>query len=204
MMTAIEIGRLLRAGTTGFVAGCRVSQVDAPTFGGLVRAPLGEGYHVYGLIHDIRIDDDGIVRQLVTADRVDANVVADNRINRNVPIEISVLTVGYQQNGALRHLLPPRPPLSLDVIYQCSPKELCAFTPQGRFGYFRHILRAQDAPVGELLAAHLEQASAAHAQSGSPQWIEAATRELIALLRDDYPALMSVLSALSDASTPLP
>lgn len=197
-MTAIEIGRLLRAGTTGFVAGCRVSQVDAPTFGGLVRAPLGEGYHVYGLIYDIRIDDDGIVRQLVTADRVDANVVADNRINRNVPIEISVLTVGCQQNNTIRHLLPPRPPLSLDVIYQCSPKELCDFTSQGRFGYFRHILRAQDAPVGELLAAHLEQASAAHAQRNSPQWTQAATRELITLLRDDYPALMSVLGALSD------
>ena len=116
MMTAIEIGRLLRAGTSGFVAGCRVSQVDAPIFGGLVRAPLGENYNVYGLIYDIRIDDDGIVRQLVTAEKVDANVVADNRINRNVPIEVSVLTVGYQQNGTIRHLLPPRPPLSLDVI----------------------------------------------------------------------------------------
>ena len=170
----------------------------------MVRAPLGENYNVYGLIYDIRIDDDGIVRQLVTAEKVDANVVADNRINRNVPIEVSVLTVGYQQNGTIRHLLPPRPPLSLDVIYQCSPKELCDFTGHGRFGYFRHILRTQDAPIGELIAAHLEQASAAHAQSGSPQWTEAATRELITLLRDDYPALMGVLGALSDARTSSP
>ncbi len=38
-MPAIEIGRLLRAGTTGFIAGCRVSQLDAPAFGALVRAP---------------------------------------------------------------------------------------------------------------------------------------------------------------------
>ena len=197
-MTAIEIGRLLRAGTTGFVVGCRVSQLDAPTFGGLVRAPL-DGYQVYGLINDIHVDDDGIVRQLVTADHVDENVIADNRTNRNVPIEISVLTVGYSQNGGIKHLLPPRPPLSLDVIYQCSDEELRSFTGTGRFGYFRHILRSKDAPVGEMLAAHVEQASQAHNAAGDDKWTQSAMQELITLLRDDYPTLMAVLGALGDA-----
>jgi len=198
-MKAIEIGRLLRAGTTGFVVGCRVSQLDAPTFGGLVRVPLGDSYQVYGLIHDIHIDDDGIVRQLVTADQVDENVIADNRANRNVPIEISVLTVGYRQNGGIKHLLPPRPPLSLDVIYQCSAEELRAFTGTGRFGYFRHILRSKDTPVGEMLAAHVEQASQAHNAAGDDKWTQNAMQELITLLRDDYPTLMGVLGALGDA-----
>ena len=195
MSDKFEIGRLLRAGTSGFVVGCRVSQLDAPTFGGLVRVPLGDDYQVYGLIYDIHIDDDGIVRQLVTADNVDAAIIADNRVNRNVPVEISVLTVGYQQNGQIKHLLPPRPPLSLDVIYQCNSEELRQFTSTGRFGYFRHVLRLKDAPVGELLAAHIEQASVAH---GNSNWIQAATKELITLLRDDYSTLMSVLSALGD------
>jgi len=199
MISTIEIGRLLRAGTTGFVVGCRVSQLDSPTFGGLVRVPLGEGYQIFGLIYDIHIDDDGIVRQLVTADNVDAAIIADNRVNRNVPVEISVLTVGYQQNGAIKHLLPPRPPLSLDVIYQCSDTELQEFTGTGRFGYFRHVLRSHDAPVGELLAAHIEQANAAHLEAGNSQWAQQATRELITLLRDDYPSLMAVLGALGDA-----
>lgn len=199
MTDKFEIGRLLRAGTTGFVVGCRVSQLDSPTFGGLVRVPLPNDYQIYGLIHDIHIDDDGIVRQLVTADNVDDAIIADNRVNRNVPVEISVLTVGYQQNGQIKHLLPPRPPLSLDVIYQCSPEELCQFTETGRFGYFRHILRAGEAPVGELLAAHIEQAHAAHLEAGNPLWAQQASQELIALLRDDYPSLMAVLGALSDA-----
>ncbi len=118
---AIEIGRLLRAGTTGFVVGCRVSQLEGPSFGGLVRAPLSEDYQIYGLIYDIHIDDDGLVRQLVTAERVDENVIADNRMNRNVPLEMSVLSVGYKQGGRISHLLPPRPPLSLDVIYTVQP-----------------------------------------------------------------------------------
>jgi hypothetical protein len=198
MAERFEIGRLLRAGTSGFVVGCRVTQLDAPLFGGLVRVPLGDDYQVYGIIHDIHIDDDGIVRQLVTADHVDDAIMADNRINRNVPVEISVLTVGFQENGSIRHLLPPRPPLSLDVIYQCSSEELRKFTSAGSFGYFRHILRAKEVAVGELLASHLEQANTAHSDAGNSDWIQDATQELIILLRDDYPTLMSVLGALSD------
>jgi hypothetical protein len=199
MTEKIEIGRLLRAGTTGFVIGCRVSQLDSPTFGGLVRVPLTDGYQIFGLIYDIHIDDDGIVRQLVTAENVDAAIIADNRVNRNVPVEISVLTVGYQQNGLIKHLLPPRPPLSLDLIYQVSPQELRNFTAIGRFGYFRHVLRAPDVPVSELLAAHIEQANQAHLEAGNLAWAEQAAQELITLLRDDYATLMAVLSALGDA-----
>ena len=116
-MTQIEIGRLLRAGTTGFTAGCRVSQFTVPAFGELVRAPLGDSYQVYGLIHDIHIEDDGLVRQLVTSENISDEVLKDNRERRIVPVEMSVLAIGYEQDGKIYHLLPPRPPLSLDVIY---------------------------------------------------------------------------------------
>jgi hypothetical protein len=196
--TRIEIGRLLRAGTTGFVVGCRVSQVEAPSFGALVSVPQNGDYEIYGLVHDIHIDDDGLVRQLVTAEGVQDGVIADNRVNRNVPLEISVLAVGYRQGTELFHLLPPRPPLSLDQIFLCGPAEICRFTRTGRFGYFRHVLRAQELPVGELLAAHIQQTQAAHLQAGDQTWAAAATQELITLLRDDYPTLMAVLSALRD------
>jgi hypothetical protein len=81
------------------------------------------------------------------------------------------------------------------VIYLCSDAELVKFTGAGRFGYFRHILQTQDIPIGELLASHIQQASAAHK---SKEWSEKATQELIALLRDDYPSLMSVLGALGE------
>jgi hypothetical protein len=199
MTQQIEIGRLLRAGTTGFVAGCRVNQLSVPCFGSLVRAPLGEGYQVYGLIHDIHIDDDGLVRQLVTADHVSDEVMKDNRERRIVPVEMSVLAVGYEQDGKIFHLLPPRPPLSLDVIYLCDDRDMARFTSAGRFGYFRHLLHSKDLPVGEVLAAHLLQASRAHGQD-CDAWREKAVQELITLLRDDYPTLMSVLGALADIS----
>jgi hypothetical protein len=197
-MTGIEIGRMLRAGTPGFVVGCRVNQLEAPSFGALVRAPQEYDYQIYGLIHEIAVDDDGLVRQLVTAEGVSAEVIADNRQNRNVPLEMSVLAVGYEAGGRVFHLLPPRPPLSLDRVYLCTDEEICRFTSAGRFGYFRHVLRAKELPVSELLAAHLQQAREAHRAAGNETWAGEATQELITLLRDDYPTLMGVLGALAD------
>ncbi|MDL1909072.1 hypothetical protein FBQ81_00025 [Chloroflexi bacterium CFX6] len=197
MTQSIEIGRLLRAGTTGFIAGCRVNQLDAPSLGALVRAPLPNAYQIFGIIYDIHIDDDGLVRQLVTADNVSEEVMRDNRERRIVPVEMSVLAVGYEQDGKVFHLLPPRPPLSLDVICLCDEEDIMRFT--GRFGYFRHIINNKEIPVGEVVAAHLQQAGRARGLE-SGKWKEAATHEIIALLRDDYPTLMSVLGALSDIS----
>ncbi|MEN6392776.1 MAG: hypothetical protein ABFD53_03110 [Anaerolineaceae bacterium] len=198
-MSALQLGRLLRASLANFVVGCRALQTEMPSFGGLVRASLDYDYHIYGLIYDIHIDDDGLVRQLVTLDDVDEQVIADNRQNRNVPLEFSVLSVGYRQNERIYHLLPPRPPLSLDVIYLCDDDELRSFTSMGRFGYFRHILKAVDAPIEDLLAAHIQQAAQVHNQAGNPNWVNQAAQELIILLRDDYPTLMSLLSVLNDA-----
>ncbi|MDP2994377.1 MAG: hypothetical protein Q8N46_04555 [Anaerolineales bacterium] len=195
MTNSIQIGHLLRASTTGFVAGCSVSQLEAPAFGALLRAPLDKNYSVYGLITDIHIDDDGLVRQLVTAGNVSPEVMHDNRERRIVPVEMSVLAVGYEQGGKVSHLLPPRPPLSLDVIYLCSDSELARFTGAGHFGYFRHILQAKDIPIGEVLAAHILDVKR---KTKNETWVEAATRELITLLRDDYPTLMSVLGALGE------
>lgn len=197
--SAIEFGRLLRSSTTGCVVGCQVSRFDAPSLGALVRIPLHD-QQIYGLIYDMHIDDDGLVRQLVTADNVSEEIMLDNRVNRNVPVEISVLFVGYAQDGKIFHLLPPRPPLSLDTIFLATGAELCAFTSAGRFGYFRHILRALDLPISELLAAHIQQAAEAQSAGGDQAWASSAGQELITLLRDDYPTLMGVLSALADTA----
>jgi hypothetical protein len=197
-MSEIEIGRLLRAGINGYVVGTRLSTASTPAFGSLVRAPLGETYQIYGLIYDIHVDDDGLVQQLVTSERVDAAIIEDNRVNRNVPMEMSVLSVGYREGDQIWHLLPPRAPLSLDAIYLCGDEDVYRFTRSGHFGYFRHILRARDLPVGELLAAHIKQAQEVHLRQGNPDWASQATQALITLLRDDYATLMGVLSAIAD------
>jgi hypothetical protein len=164
----------------------------------MVRIPVGDECEVYGLIYDIRVDDDGLVKQLISAGTIDNDVIMDNRINRNVPVEIGVRFIGYMEKNTIYHLVPPRPPLTLDAIFPCTDKEACRFTSTGRFGYFRHLLRAGDLPVSELLAAHLLQVGQMQRQQGRPDWLQGAIQELIVLLRDDYKTLMSLLSALGD------
>jgi hypothetical protein len=56
------------------------------------------------------------------------------------------------------------------------------------------VVSRPDVPVGELLAAHISQARGAHEDSA--RWVEAAVKETIALVRDDYSLLNSVLGAL--------
>jgi len=113
-------------------------------------------------------------------------------------VEISVLFTGYQKQKAIYHLLPPRPPLTLDAMFPCTTEEICSFSGNGNFGYFRHILRQADLPVSELLAAHIQQAAVAQRDCGEQGWIRRAAQELIIMLRDDYATLIAVLSALSD------
>lgn len=198
-MNENQIGYLLRASTSGGIAGCRVAALKQPQLGGMVRLSQADGLQIFGLLYDMHIDDDGLVRQLVTADNISEEVIADNRLHRMVPVEISIVFIGYQLNGETFHLLPPRPPLTLDEVYACTAQEICDFTKNDRFGYFRHILRGTDFPVAEILASHLRQAASAHHTIGGGNWSNAATQELITLLRDDYPTLMNVLSALADA-----
>ena len=68
-MSSPEVGRVLRASTSGFAVGCRVNQLSVPAFGSLVKAqPIDEGEAIYGLIYDMHIDDDPLIRRLVLAE----------------------------------------------------------------------------------------------------------------------------------------
>jgi len=194
---SIPIGKLLRADNSQFVAGCRVRELETPAFGSLVRASLEDQTDVYGLITNISINDDGLVRQLVSGVSIPGEYTADNRYNRNLPVEIHVLTIGYGSDGQIHHQLPPRPPLSLDQLFLCDSEEVARFTDHG-YSYLRHILRLVDLPVEELLVAHLSQARRVQDSLGNPEWYEAACQRLIVLLRDDYPRLTQVLDALSE------
>lgn len=198
-MTALQIGRLLSANTRQFLVGCRVAQSEIPSLGMLVRVNPQPQYSIYGLVYDLYIADDGLVRQLATVEEMDESVIADHRLNRSVPVEIRVLTVGYQKDGRIYHLLPPHPPLGLELLYLCTSDEVVQFTSLGRFGYLRHILREQDIAVEEVLAAHLQFADQAHRQMGDANWSSKAVQELIVLLRDDYGMLMRVLQSVADS-----
>jgi hypothetical protein len=195
---SIPIGKLLRAENSNFVAGCRVRELEAPALGALVKVKLEDQSEIYGLITKILINDDSLVRQLVSGVSIPSEYAADNRYNRNLPVEIQVLTVGYKQDGKLSHRLPPRPPLSLDELQLCDEQELCTFTALSGQAYLRHILRLDDQPIEEILAAHLAQAKASHERHGDPAWYPLACEKIVNILRDDYSRLTNVLDVLTE------
>lgn len=194
-----QIGRVLRSNTTGFVAGCRVAELSLPSFGSLVKAqPVDEREAIHGLIYNMNVDDDPLVRRLVLNENPPEAVVNDQRRNRLLPIEMSVLAVGYSRNGRLYHGLPPRPPLNLDPVLLClDPAELVEFTD--RLGYLRLILRTMDAgvPVDQLLVAHVQHIYELRGQDNA--WALRVITELIELLRGNYDILVPVLEAIGEA-----
>ncbi len=193
-----EIGRVLRAATNGFAVGCRVSQLSGPGFGSLVKAqPIGDREVIYGLIYDISIDDDQLIRRLVMVEDPPAAVIEDQRVNRLLPIEMNVLSVGYKLHDKLRFGLPPRPPLNLDPVYLVEDavevREL-----SDELGYLRLILRAaNNVPLDQLLVAHIR--SMVQLRGDDRAWAVGAIRELIELLRSNYDVLIPTLEALSEA-----
>ncbi|MEJ2750693.1 MAG: hypothetical protein P8183_22720, partial [Anaerolineae bacterium] len=178
--------------------------LDAPSFGGLVKAqPVDAREAIYGLIYDMHIDDDPLVRRLVLAESPNPALINDQRENRMLPIEMSVLAVGYRLNGDIRHGLPPRPPLNLDPVLLCTdPAEVTQFSDN--LGYLRLILRAGESnvPVDQLLVAHIN--SVYHIRGRDTDWVLRVITELTELLRSNYDVLIPTLEALSEALPQLP
>jgi hypothetical protein len=192
----LRVGRVLRASTRGFAIGCAVMQPDIPAFGSFVRAEgQTPGSATYGLIYDVSVEDDPFVRQFISADPPD-EVVRDQRENRRVPIEVSVLAVGCGDGENIRHCLPAQPPVTLDWLYQCSDEEVRAFT--ARFDYFRLVLEAREVPGDELLAASLRAAAAAWPENERETFLVEAGRELARLLAGDPVRLEGLLRRLGN------
>ena len=195
----LEIGRILRASTVGFTIGSRVGQLSAPSFGSLVKAqPLEQRETIYGLIYDMHIDDDPLVRRLVLAENPPQAVIEDQRNNRLLPIEMSVLAIGYRLEDALHHGLPPRPPLNLDPVYLCQDlDEVSEFSEQP--GYLRLILRAaaERVPVDQLMIAHIQ--NTFELRGHDLVWARRIVQELTDLMRYDYDLLVPILEALSQS-----
>ncbi len=192
-------GRILSTNSLECVVSYSVSEESMPRLGAMVRIPLSDENDIYGLVTDIQIEDDGFLRQIASASSVSDEVMMDTRLNRNVPIVVRVLFIGCREDGKIQYRLPSRPPLSLEAIYICDEPEVAEFTSAGRFGYLRHVLRAKDVPIDEILAAHIRMTARAQTAQGNKKWSDQAIKEIIMLLKDDYDTLITVLGALGDA-----
>lgn len=188
------VGSVLRASTTGFVCGTRSAQIGDAAFGAFVRTRHDETstIDVIGLVYAISIDDDPMVRQMILANNMNPSTVQDQRAHRMVPVEISVLNVGYIVLDTITHTLPPRPPLSLDPVQLCDDDTVRRFTE--RLDFLRLVLNAGDVPTEELLAAAITRAAQTRPDAPSQRaFLVEAGRRLAGLLAHDLPRLQHLL-----------
>jgi hypothetical protein len=195
MAEMVEIGRVLRASTDGFTCGTRSQDIFHPSFGSFVMTSHEDGeMAVVGLITAIRIDDDPLVRQLIMANGLNQSALRDQRENRLVPVEIDVLNIGYVHQGSVFHYLPPRPPLSLDVVYLCDAESVEYFTQ--KMDFLRLIVNASNVSTVDLLGASLRKAADARPSGSQHEFLVRAGRQLAGLLSHDMSMLQYVLGMI--------
>lgn len=202
MAIATPIGQVLRSSTVSFTVGCSIpspeSESNTPDFGDLVQVALPKNLIVFGLIYDVRIQDDAAVRQVILAKALEPAQMRDQLENRLGLLEISVLAVGYQRHNTIIQGLPPQPPITLDSLIRCDETALRKFTGTDQenifqLDYIRLVLNAAQVPADELLVTNLTQIAAAHPPELRRKFLIDAGRELARLLSYDLVRLDGIL-----------
>jgi hypothetical protein len=191
------VGRVLRASTRGYSCGTHSIRIDYKhDFGAFVKAPIANDDSLFaiGLIYAVEIKDDLLVSELVMAEAVNANILRDQRENRMIPVEISVLNIGYGVGRNFVQSVPPRPPMSLSQVRLCSADEVYYFTQHT--DYFRLILGASEVPSDDLLAAAVRYASGAYHQDERYGFLVNCGRHLTRLLSSDMKRLSSIMTLI--------
>jgi hypothetical protein len=159
-----RVGRILRASTRGFDCGTHSKDIGVQhDFGAFVKAPIAntqesEGnIHAIGLIYKVEIKDDQLINELVLGEAVPDMILRDQRENRMIPVEIKVLNIGFKVGDSIHHSMPPRPPMSLSDVEQCTEAEIRDLTRSPDF--FRLILNASEVPNDDLVAAAIRYAA---------------------------------------------
>jgi hypothetical protein len=192
------VGRVLRASTRGYACGTHSTRIDnRHDFGAFVKVPIANDPQLFaiGLIYAVEIKDDLLISELVMAESVDPNVLHDQRENRMIPVEISVLNIGYGVGRDYVHSLPPRPPMSLSQVQLCNAEEVYYFTQKQDF--FRLIVRASEVPSDDLLAAMIRYAAGAYPTGERYDFVVRCGQRLTRLLSADMSRLSSILALIS-------
>jgi hypothetical protein len=194
-MDPIFIGRVTRCSTRGFVGALRAPEPELPIFGGFCKAGAQQGKsYVIGIIYNISIEDDELTRQMATLEDPIQEELADQQVLRQIPVEYSVLSIGYQSNDQYIYSLPPQPPLALATIQMMTSEEILNFT--NRLDFIPLILSADNLPADELLAASLRNAASVRHGPNQMTYLIEAGRYCARLLSNDLNRLDNVLRNL--------
>lgn len=193
------IGRVLRASTRGYTCGTHSTKLGfRHDFGAFVKVPIANDGSMFavGLVYAVEIKDDLLVSELVMAESVDPNILRDQRENRMIPVEVSVLNIGFGMSLQQKFIysLPPRPPMSLSVVYECTQEDVYHFTHSKDF--FRLVLNASEVPSDDLLASMLQIAMQAYPKEERQTFLIESGRAIAKLLSHDTRRLGAILSLI--------
>jgi hypothetical protein len=195
METNMILGRVTRCSTRGFAGAYPLEGEVIPSFGAFCAAPYQGGGEVIGTIYDINIEDDPLARQLASLDDVPEEQILDSQTNRQIPVEFSVLSLGYHDGERMLQMLPPRPPLTLEPIRLLTEPDLVTFTENYRFLHI--IAQAPSLSVDDLLIACVLEAARARPEGDRKRYLVGAGRMLARILTRDLNRLEQVLNSLS-------
>lgn len=189
------IGRVTRCSMRGFTGVYPLDGSIVPAFGMFCAASYqAEGY-VIGVIYDINIEDDPLARQLAILEDVPQEQLLDTQRNRQVPVEFSVLNLGYMEAEHMIHTLPPRPPMTLEAVRLLPEAETLRFTEN--LGFLTMIALNPSVPVDDLLIATILKAVEVRTERERRRYLLDAGRMLARILSSDLHRLEGILGNLS-------
>lgn len=135
-----------------------------PPIGSLVQVHTFEGHTIFGVVYRALVLRDEVLEQLGALTLEEFSQYFGDLSQFGVPVEVSVASVGYRQQGdsAALQVLPARPPVFLDRVTVCSQDEVVQFTRS--LAYLHLLLNAVN--DDELVATHLRLVAQAHKDEG--------------------------------------
>ncbi|MGC8786653.1 MAG: hypothetical protein ACP5Q1_04420 [Anaerolineae bacterium] len=200
----MRIGEIVETTSTSFVAES-FELNRPPPLGSLVAVSLpAQAMELYAVVtygQTVGLDPGRrAVRRSTDAVFDEAIYHEHPELKHTLRTEFGAALVGYSIAGQVWQHLPPQPPPLHFSVHMAGVEEMRRFTDL--LLYFR-LLLTYSGPVSSLqvLAANVREV---YRQRGSDRaWLDAAAREIAALLKNDHEALLTVLYAIDpgEAST---
>ncbi|WP_322798129.1 hypothetical protein [Thermoflexus sp.] len=190
------IGRVIEASARTFLVGCRLTAEDIPAFGSFVQTARGETT-IIGVIYDLVLQGDDLTRMLALQDVPPPEIQQDMIENRNIPVQIGVLTLGYMRDPFTYYGIPHQPPALLEPVYTCLPAQIRRFTEESDF--IRTLVEAREAS-DDVLAAVVRAAAEVRPGPHQRDFLVQVGRELVRLLADEPTRLGQLLRRIRMAA----
>lgn len=199
----MRIGEVIETSTVAFLAQSHELH-QLPPLGSLVAVAGGEGERtIYAVVafgetasidagrRPVRRGDERVYDQAIYHEHPELALILRTVFQARV--------VGFADGRRQYRYLPPMPPPLHYSVRSTEVNELREFTND--LLYLRILLTGEaEVSAEQLLAAHIRSVYATRREDR--RWLEAASREVARLFKDDYDRLLTVLQSIDPAALP--